>query len=165
MTTRQAPRTMQARRARIADLISSRAVTSQDELGHLLAREGITVTQATLSRDLDALGAVKSAGADGASAYVLGTGSDTSLPVDGAHAAFARVAGELLVGAEAAGNMLVLRTPPGAAQFLAGRLDRTQPDGVVGSVAGDDTIIVVIRTPAAAARLCTTLLGIAEQGG
>lgn len=163
MTTRQAPRTMQARRARIASLISARAIASQEELGHLLAAEGITVTQATLSRDLDALGAVKRATASGAVAYTIGSARDTSLHVDGAEASFARVAAELLVGAEAAGNILVLRTPPGAAQFFAGHLDRTQPADVVGSVAGDDTVIVVMRTPSAAARLCASLL--ATAGG
>jgi transcriptional regulator of arginine metabolism len=162
VTIQRAPHTMQARRSRIAALISSREITSQEELGSLLAAEGMTVTQATLSRDLDALGAVKLTGKAGAH-YVVSASQDTSLHTSGAEAALARVTAELLIRAEAAGNTLVLQTPPGAAQFYAGHLDRTDHPGVVGSVAGDDTIIVVMRTPAAATRLCTSLLRMAEQ--
>ncbi len=162
-TTQRAPRTMQARRARIAALISSRTITSQEELGTLLTAEGMTVTQTTLSRDLDALGAVKQAVKGGSAKYVVSASQDTSLHTTGAEAALARVTAELLIRAEAAGNTLVLQTPPGAAQFYAGHLDRTDQAGVVGSVAGDDTIIVVMRTPAAATRLCTSLLRMAEQ--
>lgn len=160
-----APRTMPARRARIAALIAGRPIGSQDELRRLLADEGIAVTQATLSRDLDALGAVKETGPGGTSAYVLGADAalDTSLPVAGSDAALARVAGELLLRAEAAGNIAVLHTPPGAAQFFAGHLDRSERSGVVGTVAGDDTIIIVMRTPAQAGALCRALLSLAEQ--
>lgn len=65
--------------------------------------------------------------------------------------------------AEAAGNIVVIHTPPGAAQFLAGHLDRSTTFAPVGSVAGDDTIIIVMRTSQDAADLCTTLLRLAEQ--
>ncbi len=81
----------------------------------------------------------------------------------GTDAALARVAEELLVRAEAAGNIAVIHTPPGAAQFLAGHLDRSTLVDSVGSVAGDDTIILVMRTPRAAAELCAMLLKLAEQ--
>jgi transcriptional regulator of arginine metabolism len=160
-----APRTMTARRARITAIITTATVGSQDELGALLAAEGIRVTQATLSRDLDAIGAVKEVDDTGRSHYVLADhGSvDTSIPTLGTDAALARVAGEVLVRAESAGNIAVLHTPPGAAQFLAGHLDRSASIESVGSVAGDDTIILVMRTPRAAKDLCTRLLRLAEQ--
>ncbi len=75
----------------------------------------------------------------------------------------ARIATELLVRAEAAGNIAVVHTPPGAAQFLAGHLDRSTALEIVGSVAGDDTVLIVMRTPDAASDLCTTLLRMADQ--
>ena len=163
--TAAAPRTMTARRARIASIIAGRSVSSQDELRRILAAEGVAVTQATLSRDLDAIGATKAAGPDGTVVYVVGADAafDTSIPVPGTGAALARIAPELLLRAEAAGNLAVLHTPPGAAQFFAGHLDRGAHDGIVGTVAGDDTIMIVMRTPAQARSLCRTLLSLAEQ--
>lgn len=155
------PRTVTARRARIAALLATHVVGSQEELGTLLDGEGVHVTQATLSRDLVALGAVK----DEAGHYVLDevAGLDTSLPIAGQEAALARLAGELLTRAEAAGNIAVLHTPPGGAQFLAGHLDRSTTFDTVGTVAGDDTIIIVTRTPEDAEDLCRSLLRLAEQ--
>ncbi len=157
---------MSARRARIATLIAAGSISSQDELRRLLAAEGFAVTQATLSRDLDALGATKVPATGSGAAYCLGADAalDTSLPAAGADTALARVAGELLLRAEAAGNIAVLHTPPGAAQFFAGHLDRSEPSGVVGTVAGDDTVVIVMRTPGQARDLCRTLLSWAEQG-
>lgn len=158
------PRTATARRSRIAALIASRPVASQEELGHLLAEEGIHVTQATLSRDLVALGATKASDADGHPHYALDAvaAADTSIPVPGSDASLSRVANELLVRAESAGNIAVLRTPPGAAQFLAGHLDRSAAFDTVGTVAGDDTIIIVMRTPREADDLCASLLRMAD---
>jgi transcriptional regulator of arginine metabolism len=159
------PRTATARRARVAALIATHAVASQDELGHLLAAEGIHVTQATLSRDLVAIGASKATDDDGHLHYVLDevAAADTTIPVAGTDAALARIASELLVRAEAAGNIAVLHTPPGAAQFLAGHLDRSLAFHTVGTVAGDDTVIIVMRTPEEAIDLCNTLLRMADQ--
>ncbi len=155
---------MSARRSRIAALITTREVGSQEELGQLLAAEGIHVTQATLSRDLDAIGATKSVGGGSHSVYALSGLSevDTSIPVNGTDVALARIAEELLLRAEPAGNIAVLHTPPGAAQFFAGHLDRSTTFDTVGTVAGDDTIIIVLRSPAEAAELCVTLLRLAE---
>jgi transcriptional regulator of arginine metabolism len=160
-----APRTMTARRARIAAIIATSEIGSQEELGNIQAEEGIHVTQATLSRDLDAIGAAKSVDEHGRLHYTLTdrSSADTSIPVAGADASLARVAEELLVRAEAAGNMAVIHTPPGAAQFLAGHLDRSTLVDSVGSVAGDDTIILVMRTPEEAADLCAKMLKLAEQ--
>jgi transcriptional regulator of arginine metabolism len=158
------PRTATARRSRISALISSQAVGSQEELGHLLAAEGIHVTQTTLSRDLVALGATKEVDDDGHPHYAVdeAAAADTSIPVAGADATLGRVASELLVRAEAAGTIAVLHTPPGAAQFLAGHVDRSGAFDTVGTVAGDDTVIIVMRTPEEASRLCTSLLRMAD---
>lgn len=162
--TTSSPRTITGRRARIAALIATHAVASQEELGHLLAEEGISVTQATLSRDLDALGATKTVTADGRQEYRVPelSATDTSLPLIGTDVPLARLTNELLVRAESAGNIAVLHTPPGAAQFFAGHIDRTASFDTVGTVAGDDTIIIVMRTPAEARDLCDTLLRLAE---
>ena len=159
------PRTATARRSRIAALICAHAVGSQEELGQLLAAEGIHVTQATLSRDLVAIGALKGTDDDGHPHYTLdaAAAADTTIPLAGSDGSLARVCNELLVRAEAAGNVAVLHTPPGAAQFFAGHLDRSAVFETVGSVAGDDTVIIVMRTPEAAVDLCNTLLKMADQ--
>jgi transcriptional regulator of arginine metabolism len=161
----RAPRTAIARRARIATLIATRRIASQDELGHLLADEGVHVTQATLSRDLVAIGATKVVDDDGEQHYLVdeAAAADTSIPQVGHEGALARLASELLVRAEAAGNIAVLHTPPGAAQFFAGHLDRSTAFDTVGTVAGDDTVIIVMRSAREAAALCSTLLRMANQ--
>lgn len=156
----RAPQTMAARRALITELLESTQITSQAQLSDLLADQGFTVTQATLSRDLEALGAIKDASNGGAGRYaVRDTAAVTRLhsSVD----ALGRIAADVLIAAEAAQNIAVLRTPPGAAQYLAGCLDRLGDEGIVGTVAGDDTVLVVLRTPVAAEALCTRLLALA----
>jgi len=164
-TAAGSPRTMTARRARISAILARQPIGSQDELGNVLAAEGIHVTQTTLSRDLDAIGAMKEVDADGRQHYVLSAAasSDTSIPVAGSEISLARVTNELLVSAEAAGNIVVVHTPPGAAQFLAGHLDRSTTLDSVGCVAGDDTIIVVLRSDGAARDFCATLLSMADK--
>lgn len=140
------PLTRTARHARIVELIRDKAVRSQTELADLLAAEGVQVTQATLSRDLEELGAVKVRGGDGPAVYLIP--EDGHRPLRDAEAAPARLVRllrELLTGVDASGNITVLRTPPGAAQFLASALDRAGLPEVVGTIAGDDTILVVAR--------------------
>ena len=135
------PATRAGRHARIVELIRDKAIRSQTELAELLAGEGVQVTQATLSRDLEELGAVKVGGA-----YLIP--EDGTRPLREAEAAPARLLRllrELLTGVDASGNIAVLRTPPGAAQFLASALDRSGLTDVVGTIAGDDTILVVAR--------------------
>jgi transcriptional regulator of arginine metabolism len=140
------PLTRTARHARIAELIGSRPVHSQTELADLLAAEGVQVTQATLSRDLEELRAVKVRSGDGGPAYLIPEDGTRALrPVEVAPARLVRLLRELLTGADASGNLVVLRTPPGAAQFLASALDRAGLAEVVGTIAGDDTILVVAR--------------------
>ncbi|MBA2324453.1 MAG: arginine repressor [Actinomycetota bacterium] len=137
-----------ARQARIVELIIRRAIRSQAELAALLASEGVEVTQATLSRDLDELGAVKLRGPEGgAPVYALPEDGHPMRATGSGASRLARLLGELLVSVDASGNLAVLRTPPGAAQFLASALDRAALHDVVGTIAGDDTILVVAREP------------------
>jgi transcriptional regulator of arginine metabolism len=142
-----APQTKAARHERIVGLIRDGAVRSQTELVELLAAEGIQVTQATLSRDLEELGAIKVRAGDGGPATYLipEDGSPVLRHAEQAPARLVRLLRELLTGTDASGNIVVLRTPPGAAQFLASALDRAGLPDVVGSIAGDDTILVVAR--------------------
>lgn len=158
MKTRAVPISMAARRARIAVLVSARPIASQEDLGRLLDDEGIHVTQATLSRDLDALGAVKEHLANGEVRYTVPSRAaiDTSLPRE--DHSLQRIVTDTLLRAEAAGNIAVVRTPPGAAQYLAGHLDRNPAFDTVGTVAGDDTIIIVMRSTKDAVALCDTLV-------
>ncbi len=142
------------RQARIIAILSSRAVRSQSELAAALAAEGIEATQATLSRDLEELGAVKLRGADGgAGAYVVPEDGSPVRGVSGGTERMSRLMGELLVSTDASGNLAVLRTPPGAAHYLASAIDRAALPDVVGTIAGDDTILVVAREPVTGAEL------------
>lgn len=137
-----------ARQARIIELVSTRAIRSQTELAKILAAEGIEVTQATLSRDLDELGAVKLRGPDsGAPVYVIPEDGSPVRGVQGGTTRLSRLLAELMVSVDASGNLTVLRTPPGAAQFLASAIDRAALEEVVGSIAGDDTVAVIAREP------------------
>ena len=149
------PVTRAGRHARIVELIRLRAIRSQTELAELLAADGVQVTQATLSRDLEELRAVKVGGA-----YLIPEDGTRPLrEVEDAPARLHRLLRELLTGVDASGNIAVLRTPPGAAQFLASALDRSGLTDLVGTIAGDDTILVVARddTPGAGARLAARL--------
>ncbi|BAL91373.1 putative repressor of arg regulon [Actinoplanes missouriensis 431] len=135
------PVTRAGRHARIVELIRSRTVRSQTELADLLAHEGVQVTQATLSRDLEELNAVKVSGA-----YLIPEDGKRPLrETSQGPARLIRLLRELLTGVDSSGNIAVLRTPPGAAQFLASALDRSGLADVVGTIAGDDTILVVAR--------------------
>lgn len=161
-----APLTKAARQQRIITLVTSHEVRSQTELAERLAAEGVQVTQATLSRDLVELDAVKVRTASGSLVYAVpGEGGDRSAaaPVDSA-AAFARLArlcGELLVSAEGSANLVVLRTPPGAAQFLASAVDHAGLSEVLGTIAGDDTVMLIARDPEGGADLAHRFLDLA----
>ena len=149
------PGTRTARHARIVELIRDRPVRSQTELAELLATDGTQVTQATLSRDLEELGAVKVSG----SYLIPEDGRPPLRHAEQAPARLTRLLRELLTGADASGNMAVLRTPPGAAQFLASALDRSGLTDVVGTIAGDDTILVVARDATGGRDLAAKLAG------
>ena len=146
------PLTKNARQQRIVELLESTPVRSQTELADLLAAAGVSVTQATLSRDLLDLDAVKVRTSSGALVYAVPAEGGDRTPVAprdsaAAESRLARLATDLLVSAEASGNLVVLRTPPGAAQFLASALDKAVLGNVLGTIAGDDTILVIGREP------------------
>ncbi|MGH8795257.1 MAG: arginine repressor [Stackebrandtia sp.] len=155
------PLTKTARLARISELIDSRPVRSQTELADLLAADGIVVTQATLSRDLEELGAVKVRGTDSspASYAIFPEGNGPLRTADRPPDRLVRFLRELLTGADHSGNLAVLRTPPGAAQFLASVIDRSGLADIVGTIAGDDTVLVVARDGLTGAELAEQLLG------
>lgn len=154
--------TRQGRQARVVELLRAHAVRSQGELLELLAADGIDVTQATLSRDLLDLRAEKVRVGRDLVYAIPGEGGDRTpraavdpAEVDGR---LRRLCEELLVTAEAAGQLVVVRTPPGAAGYLASALDHARLTEVLGTIAGDDTIMVVTPDPAAGRALATRLL-------
>jgi transcriptional regulator of arginine metabolism len=156
--------TRSARQARIRELVEAQPVTSQTQLAALLAESGIEVTQATLSRDLEELGAVKLRGSDGTPAsYVLPPENAPLRPAQAVPARLARLLADLLTGADGSANLAVLRTPPGAAQFLASALDKVALPDVLGTIAGDDTVLVVSRDPAGGPALAGRLRALAER--
>ncbi len=151
MTT-SIPMTKSARQRKIVDVLESTPIRSQTELADRLADAGVSVTQATLSRDLLDLDAVKVRTPDGALVYAVpAEGGDRtprmSRESSASGARLARLAGDLLVSADSSANLVVLRTPPGGAQFLASALDRADLAGVLGTIAGDDTVLVIGREP------------------
>jgi transcriptional regulator of arginine metabolism len=188
------PVTKAARLQQIAGILAHTKVRSQEELADLLARRGVRVAQATLSRDLEELGAVRLRGPGGVLVYALpgepggpgsrpgGSGPVPGEPVPGAPTAadpeprrngltaadlqrgtLARIAPELLVSAEASANLVVLRTPAGGAQLLASAIDHAEWPSILGTVAGDDTVLVIARDPAGGGEVARSLLGLAER--
>lgn len=162
------PPTKSARQQRIVELLTRHPVRSQPELAELLAREGLHVTQATLSRDLVELEAVKVRSSGGALVYAVpaegGDRTPRPAPENGAaEHRLSRLLNELLVSAEASANLVVLRTPPGAAQFLASAMDRAELGHVLGTIAGDDTVVVITREPTGGAALADRLLALATH--
>jgi transcriptional regulator of arginine metabolism len=162
--------TKAARHQRIIDLLNHEPVRSQSELASLLDAAGLHVTQATLSRDLVELDAVRVRDSRGVLVYAVpGEGGDrTARPaVDSATAEvrLARLCNELLVSAEASDNLVVLRTPPGAAQFLASAFDKAELTATLGCIAGDDTVLVICRDPKGGDALVQKLLALADHGG
>jgi transcriptional regulator of arginine metabolism len=129
------------RQHRISRLLAGQAVSSQGQLVELLAAEGVEATQTTVSRDLEELGALKVRLPGGDTAYAL-----PELPAQQIAPAdhLRRVLGEWAVEIAPSGNLVLLRTPPGCAHVVASALDRGGLDGVLGTVAGDDTILVVV---------------------
>jgi transcriptional regulator of arginine metabolism len=129
------------RQHRVARLLADHAVTSQAQLVDLLAAEGVAATQATVSRDLEDLGAIKVRVAGGDSVYAIPElPSEQRAPEDHLR----RVFSEWVVEVAHSRNLIVLRTPPGSAHVVGSALDRSGLRGVLGTVAGDDTLIVVV---------------------
>ena len=210
--TATSPATKAARQAQIAGILEHAQVRSQEELAGMLADRGVHVAQATLSRDLEELGAVRLRGAAGTLVYALpsdpggpgswpggvggagpeGTAASAGPPArmggrsgmagpggaaghsraaghggaagePAAFGALPRVAAELLVSAEASANLVVLRTPAGGAQLLASAIDHAEWTAILGTVAGDDTVLVIARDPTGGEELAQALLRLAER--
>lgn len=163
--------TKAARHARVIDLLTRYPIHSQAELAKLLGDAGVEVTQATLSRDLVEIGAVKLRADDGSLIYAVpGEGGGRIRPArtgsaETFDARLARLAQELLVSAEHSGNLVVLRTPPGAAQFLASAIDHAAWETVLGTVAGDDTVLVIARVVDGGGEVADALLRLTERNG
>jgi transcriptional regulator of arginine metabolism len=163
------PTTKNARQQKIIDLLTRQEVRSQSELGELLAGDGLHVTQATLSRDLLDLDAVKVRTASGSLVYAVpAEGGDRTPRAAGetgaAEARLARLLGELLATADSSANLVVLRTPPGAAQYFASAIDRVSWEAVLGTIAGDDTIVLVSRDAQGGADVAERFLIMSRTG-
>lgn len=134
--------TKHQRQHRIAKLLVEHRVANQGLLVELLDEEGLTVTQATVSRDLEELGAIKVRVPGGETVYAIpALPRDQVSPQDHLR----RVLGDWLVEVERSGDLVVLRTPPGSAHVVASAIDRNGLDGIVGTVAGDDTLLAIAR--------------------
>ena len=166
-STGAGPQTKNARQRRIVELLETGQIKSQHELADLLSESGHVVTQATLSRDLVDLDAVKVRSTSGALVYAVpaegGDRTAIATHTPASETRLARLAEELLVSAEASANLVVLRTPPGAASFLASALDKTEYDDVLGTIAGDDTVVVISRHPCGGEELARRLLALANR--
>lgn len=156
----------QGRQSRIVEVLAEHAVRSQTELLELLARDGIEVTQATLSRDLLDLGAEKVRVGRALVYAVPGEGGDRTprAPIDPAEVSsrLRRLCEELLVTAQSSEQLVVVRTPPGAAGYLASALDHARLPDVLGTIAGDDTIMIVTASASAGTALASWLLDQAD---
>ena len=142
------------RQHRIARLLEEQAISSQAQLVELLASDGVVATQATVSRDLEDLGAVKVRIPGGAMAYAIPEhAKEGSAPDDHLR----RVMGEFVVEVAHSANLVILRTPPGSAHVVASAIDRAGLSGVLGTVAGDDTILVVCSEHVGGMQMATEL--------
>lgn len=144
--------TVEARRSQLAAIIRAEPVASQEQLSNRLREAGYDVTQATVSRDLEALGAIR--GKRGGQLTYLLPGDSA-----GEQNGLDRILGEWGVSVEIAGNLVVMRTRPGSAHVVAAALDEAALDSVAGTIAGDDTLFIAVRDghdPAAVARRLQT---------
>lgn len=161
-TSRPATRT--ARLSAIEQTLRTHVITSQSQLATILASQGIEVTQATLSRDLDEMHAMKARLADGTMAYTIQeqlpmTGDGISDEKEEQH--MARVLSGLVTSVARANNLIVIHTSSGAAQYVASVVDRRTAEGVLGTIAGDDTVLVICVNADTAAMHSAWLLNIA----
>jgi transcriptional regulator of arginine metabolism len=148
----------QQRQHRIAQIVGQAQVTSQGQLVELLAAAGVEATQATVSRDLEDIGAVKVRAASGESVYAVPAAANgRAAPEDHLR----RLLGEWVVEVASSANLVVLRTPPGSAHVVASALDRARLPEILGTVAGDDTIVVVATEGVGGSRLSARLAGLA----
>ena len=150
-----------ARRAKAIALIKGGLIHSQSDLVKQLKKAGFPVTQATASRDLEEIGAVRGRSATGESVYKISNTDDESI------SRTMPIPADLIISVEASGNLAVVRTPPGGAQLLASSLDHSGISDIIGTIAGDDTVLVVSRKASGGAQLAKELLaygGIKNRG-
>lgn len=140
-----------ARRAKAISLISAGVVHSQEDLVQGLKKAGFKVTQATASRDLEEVGAIRSRAADGGLVYSMPTSAE------GALAKSMPLPAELIIAIESSANIAVVKTPPGGAQLLASSLDHIGLNHVIGTIAGDDTVLVISKKATGGAQLAKEL--------
>ena len=145
------------RQYRIAKLIAQLPIGAQQQIVDLLAEEGISATQATVSRDLDELGAIKVKGPGGNSVYAIPELPRDQVATDGY---LRRVMAEWVVDVVSSGSLVMLKTPPGCAHVVASALDRARPDGVLGTVSGDDTVLVLTAEDQGGQRVANELAAI-----
>jgi transcriptional regulator of arginine metabolism len=159
-STNGAPRmAKQQRQHRIAKLLEQHAVTSQPQLVELLAADGVVATQATVSRDLEEVGAIKVRAAGGDSVYAIpDLPKEQRAPEDHLR----RVLGDWVVEVAHSGNIVVLRTPPGSAHVVGSALDRAGLSDILGTVAGDDTLLVVAAERVGGAKVAKKLSTLAN---
>ena len=151
------PLSRAARQALVQQLVEGRVVSSQTELADLLAEHGVSVTQGTISKDLVELGAVRRRDAEGTMRYVLPSEEEHSgeqVHVD----KLVKLCGELLLDAQASANLVVTRTPPGAAQYFASALDKANLPSILGTIAGDDTVLLITSDPTGGQSVADELL-------
>ena len=132
--------TTAARQRAIRSLLSQGSIGNQQELVDALASQGHAVTQATVSRDLDAIGASKARLPDGSYRYVV---NDDGSPFGSDAQAVSQAITGFVQSIATSGDLVVLKTPPGAAHLVASAIDHTDIAGVLGTIAGDDTLLVV----------------------
>ena len=151
--------TVIARRSKAISLIKAGKISSQSDLVRELKKAGFPVTQATASRDLEEIGAVRGRDSDGEALYVISESGEDSI------ARSMPLPSDLILSVEASGNLAVVRTPPGGAQFLASSLDHSGITSIIGTIAGDDTVLVVSRKATGGAELAKELLSYARKKG
>lgn len=152
--------TRAGRLATLRQLVNEARYASQADLIEALAAEGITVSQPTLSKDLLVLGAVRQRAADGSLVYAAGSDEDRGVTMD----KLARLCAEMLQSLRAAGNQIVLKVPPGAAQYFAASLDAAALAGVMGTIAGDDTVLVIATDETAADEVVLRISEMTKSG-
>ncbi|MGH3423634.1 MAG: arginine repressor [Nocardioidaceae bacterium] len=162
------PATKTARQQLIIELLGSNPVRSQTDLAGLLAGEGVQVNPSTLSRDLVELDAVRVRHAAGGLVYAVPAEGGDRTPRPAAESAtaqarLARLCNELLVSAEGSANLVVLRTPPGAAQFFASAIDHAALSSLLGTIAGDDSVLVICKEPHGGERVARRFSDLATQ--
>jgi len=161
------PQTRAGRRQLILDILGRQSVRSQGELLGILSRDGFDVTQATLSRDLVELGAVKVREGKTLVYAVPGEGGDRQARVapslDQTSSRLRRQCEELLVTARVSANFVVVRTPAGAANYLASAIDHADETDILGTIAGDDTIMIITGGLRQSRALARRLLGLAGR--